>query len=267
MQATNHFESVRPAVRRERQQRGWGSAVLAGLPHLLMGLLIGAGNFVAGGEVPSAQVYSAVIGIGLAGLVIYMLVRAARDDWPLWSASWYGYAAWIVLTVVILLTNMIQNERIWVFNIAVLVGWLGAVLIGYFYLFAADRVRSLLAILFLLPIGGLFFLEFIPNLIEGLLAIGTGSLAAVTAALILRSGDYRRGLLYSLLLVVILALAVSYVAVYQASDLPEFIPFNPRFSDFVSTLTLFLAIGAAIVGLPPLAQWIWGFVPRKTKTS
>jgi hypothetical protein len=267
MQATNHFESIRPAVKRERQERGWGSAVLAGLPHLLMGLLIGWDDFFPQNDIQTLRVVSTALGLLLAGLFVYVLTRAARNGWPLWSASWYGYLAWVVLALIGGLLNLIQSERIWVFNLAMLLGWLGAIVIGYLYLFASDRLRALLAILFLFPIMGLLSIEFIPNLIEGALAIGTWGLAAVTAALILRSGDYRRGLLYSLLLVVVLSLAISYVAVYQASGLPEFIPFNPRFSDFVSTLTMFLAIGAALFGLPPLVQWIWGFVPKKTQSS
>lgn len=267
MQATNHFESVRPTVRRERQERGWGAAFLAGLPHLLMGLLICWGNFFAGSDAKSVQMISTLLGISLAGLVVFMIVRAAREDWPLWSASWYGYAAWIALAIVILLTNSIQYERMWVINLALLVGWLGAVLLGYLYLFAADRVQSLLAVVFLFPLFGLYFLEFIPNPIEGLLAIGTGSLTAVTAALIHRSGDYRRGLFYSLLLTLVLGVSFAYVGVYQANELPEFIPFDPQFSDFTSMLGLYLAIGAVIYGLPPLVEWIWGFFPKKIKTA
>lgn len=70
----------------ERQPGTWGAAILAGLPHLLMGLLIGVGKLLDQ-TIQINQNISNALGISLGLLVIAILIYAWRRGWPLWSAS------------------------------------------------------------------------------------------------------------------------------------------------------------------------------------
>ena len=83
----------------ERQPGAWGVAFLAGLPHLLMGLLIGLGKLSVFDVYQTSQTISVIIGLALALLVVAMLMLAWRRGWPLWSASWYLYGVWVTIAI------------------------------------------------------------------------------------------------------------------------------------------------------------------------
>jgi hypothetical protein len=42
---------------------------------------------------------SLLIGISLAFLVVATLIIAWRKGWPLWSASWFLYATWVIYAI------------------------------------------------------------------------------------------------------------------------------------------------------------------------
>jgi len=165
--------------------------VCGGLPHLLMGLLIGYGNLLTPPNYPTPQTLAILIGASLTLLVFAVLLYAWRCGWPLWSASWYGYGAWIFVAVLSLAIESLDLRDAWRFTNTLFLGWIAAWGIGYLYIFFHDRLKGLLMIFFFIPFLGVMALEFVPDPIQGWLAIGFGLFSALAAGAIIRRPNFR----------------------------------------------------------------------------
>lgn len=248
----------------ERQPGTWGAAFLAGLPHLLMGLLIGAGKLGIFDIYQVSQTGNAIIGIGLALLVIGILIYAWRRGWPLWSASWYLYGTWVSLAIIGLTIESLNLVESWRYTYAMFIGWILLCIIGYFVILSKSKLHGLLSVAFLFPMLSVMMLEFIPNPIEGWLAIGVGLLAALAAGAIVRVGELRLAL--GLVLGVNLAagLAWAYISEYKMLDLPAGVRAHiPRFSNFLEMLALFSIFGLGIIALPFILRGLGNFGRRR----
>lgn len=248
----------------ERQPGAWGTAFLAGLPHLLMGLLIGAGKLGIFDIYQVSQTGNAIIGIGLALLVMGMLIFAWRRGWPLWSASWYLYGTWVFLAIVGLTIENLDLEDSWRYTYAMFLGWILLCIVGYFMILSKSRLHGLLSVAFLFPLLGVMFLEFIPNPIEGWLAISVGLLAAIATGAIVRISEFRQALGIVLGLNLVAGLAWAYIGEYKMLDLPPGIPAHiPKFGNFLELLALFSIFGLGVVALPFILRGLWNFGSRK----
>jgi hypothetical protein len=239
----------------EPQPGSWKAAFLTGLPHILMGLLIGTGKLLTTVTSHPSQTISIIAGVSLMGLVAVMLFFAWRRGWPLWSASWYGYGTWTAMVLVSFVINQLDED--WRYSYVLFLGWIGLCIIGYFYVLSKDRLKALLAVAFLFPMLSIMSLEFVPNPIEGWLAIGLGLLTTLTAGAIVRLGDFPIGLRLALGVNVVNGLSLAYVGEYQASDLPPGIPHTPTFSNFAALLTLYLVLAFGLIGGPLLLSRLW----------
>ena len=251
----------------ERQPGTWGTAFLAGIPHLLMGLLIGAGKLGIFDIYQVSQTGNAIIGIGLALLVIGMLIYACRHGWPLWSTSWYLYGTWVVLVILGLGIKRLDLEDSSRYANAMFLGWILLCIVGYFIILLKSKLHGLLSVAFLFPFLGVMFLEFIPNPIEGWLAIGLGLLTALTVASVVRIGKFQAGLWLILGVNVIAGLSLAYVGEYQMKDFPPGIPAHvPKFSNFLELLTLYSIFALGIIIAPFILRGLWNFGKRKLAT-
>ena len=178
----------------DRQPGALGVAVMAGLPHLLMGLLLGFGKLGVFDLVQVSQTGTAIIGIGLALLVLGVLVFAWRRGWPLWGASWYLYGTWVSVVIIGLTIESSDLEESWRYTNAMFFGWILLCIIGYLAILSKSKLHGLLSAAFLIPMLSVMMLEFVPNPIEGWLANGVGLLAALTAGIVVRVGELRLGL-------------------------------------------------------------------------
>lgn len=247
----------------DRQPGTWGAAFLAGLPHLLMGLLIGIGKLFDQ-NIPVNQSVSIVLGVSLGVAVIASLVFAWRRGWPLWSASWYLYGTWITIVIIGLIIENLDLQESWRYTNAMLFGWLIFCIIGYFSLLFKTKLHALMAIAFLFPFIGLVLLEFIPNTIEGWLAIGLGLLAAATAGAVIRAGEFRIGLGLVLGLNLIAGLSIAYISEYKMLDLPPLAPAHvPQFNRFLMNLMLYSIFSLGVVAIPFFLRGLWNFGKRK----
>jgi hypothetical protein len=244
----------------------WKAAFLAGLPHILMGLLIGIGKLLTTATT-SPQTMSIIVGVSLMGLVVVVLLFAWRRGWPLWSASWYGYGTWTAMVLISFVISQLELDEDWRYSNALFLGWIGLCIIGYFYLFSKDRLKALLAVAFLFPMLGIMFLEFVPNPIEGWLAIGLGLLTTLTTGAIVRLGDFPIGLGLALGVNLVIGLSLAYVGEYQASDLPPRIPHTPTFSNFAELLTLYLVLTLGLIGGPLLLSRLWNSAMNRVRPS
>ena len=248
----------------EGQPGSWRAAFLAGLPHLLMGALIGIGKLQSTTTYQLSETVSVIVGISLMILVVAMLVYAWRRGWPLWSASWYGYGLWAFMALATYGISELNLHESWRYTNAMFVGWLAIWGIGYLYLFFHDRLRALLSIFYFVPLLGVMMLEFIPNPIEGWLAIGLGLLTALTAGTIVRLGNYRITLGLVIGVNLIAALTLAYIGEYQIKDLPTGIPAHaPKFTNFLELLALYTIVALLLMGTPFLIQGIVNFGRRK----
>ena len=247
----------------ERQPGTWGMAFLAGLPHLLMGLLIGVGKLGIVDTYQVSQIGNATIGIELTLLVIGMLIYAWRRGWPLWSASWYLYGTWVLLVIIGLTIGSLNLEDSWRYTNAMFLGWILLCIIGYFIILSKSKLHGLLSVAFLFPLLSAMMLEFIPNPIEGWLAIGVGLLAALAAGAIVRIGELRLALGLVLSLNLAAGLAWAYIGEYKMLDLPPGIPAHvPKFSRFLELLALYSIFGLGIIALPFILRGLWNFGRR-----
>jgi len=240
------------------------AAILAGLPHLLIGLLIGGGKLLTTTAHPSSTL-STSSGLLFVGVVLAGHLFAWRRSWPLWSASWYGYGVWAIMALASLGLSHLDLDGAWGITHGLYLCWIGLVIFGYVALLVRDRLRGLLAVAFLPPMLGLTLLEFVPNTVEGWLAIGLGLLIALAAGAIVRLASFPVGLGLALAVNVVAGLALAYVAEYQGTELPVGMASGPTLSGFVSGAMLYLVPALGLVGLPLLLIGLWNLIIGQTE--
>jgi hypothetical protein len=174
-----------PHEAEELSRREW-DPTLAALPHLWMGatlcLALLDGNVMPG--LPD-QTLATIADISLVLFLATGLIiagYAARNDHPLWSASWSGYTL-LALAAVPGRMIVMQNDAYWIYQIGFLLLAALALMISYFLRFRRQPLHALLMVLVCLLLGPLFFLDAIPYTVEVLFAIFLALLAAFAAAL------------------------------------------------------------------------------------
>jgi hypothetical protein len=107
-------------------------------------------------------------------------------------------------------------------------------------------------------------LEFIPNPIEGWLALGVGLLAALAAGAIVRVGELRLALGLVLGFNLAVGLVWTYIGEYKMLDLPAGIPAHvPRFGSFLGLVGLYALFGLGVIAIPFVLRRLWNFGKRK----
>ena len=228
-----------------------------------MGLLIGIGKLFDQ-NVRVNQSVSAALATSLGLIVVAILLFAWRRGWPLWSASWYLYGSWVTLAIISLTIRSLNLEESWRYTNILFLGWVLFCIIGYFVILTKSRLHGLLSVAFLFPLLGVLFLEFVPNPIEGWLAIGLALLTALTAGMIIRLGEFRTGLWLVLSVNVVAGLSLAYVGEYQLTDMPPGAPITAgNFGNFLELLGLYSFVALGIIALPFLLRSLWNIGKRK----
>ena len=193
-----------------------------------------------------------------------MLIYAWRRGWPLWSASWYLYGTWVSLVVIGLIIKDLNLEGSWRYTNALFIGWILLCIVGYLIIVSRSKLHGLLSVAFLFPMLSVMMLEFIPNPIEGWLAIGVGLLAALAAGAIVHVGELRLALGSVLGLNLAVGLASAYIREYKMLDLPAGIPAHiPELGDFLGLLALYSVFALGIIALPLIIRGLWDFGRRR----
>lgn len=237
----------------------WGEALLAGLPHLAFSLFVGRTAFLK--DINGNDLYNIFFGIPVLVGFLAAAFYAWRSNWPRWSASWFGYWLWIWFAIFANAAAWL-NERLnlfvdWQFTIVLLAAMLLLLVVGLFFLFRFDRIMGLLAVFFLMPVGlPMTFMEFVPDRIEGLLALGSGLITALCAAWIIHDGRWRRGAWLALAGNLLMGIAYSYVQVFKLEPpLPGLHVVNPP--DFFVHLFNFVLVSAILITGPFLFWNVW----------
>lgn len=232
------------------QQPPWREAFLAALPFLLIALsavFSALKNASSTGLLASAannlDVATFVLLLATSVLVtIYAVFRR----FPLWTASWYPFAAWTVV-VLIGLSGANQDGGNGYF---ILVAF-GLIVLGYLFLFRFSRLHALLTALFLLPVASQMGLESIPAGWEAALALTSGVLAALVAAFVLRHYEWTPSVVLAIAANLLAGILLIFVA-YTQTEIPAF--YGETLGEALTAFALYAALTFALY-LGPLLIW------------
>jgi hypothetical protein len=235
------------------QSPPWREAFLAGLPFLLGAL---SAVFSALEESSStgllasaaSKLDTSIFIILLASSVLVTLYALFRR-FPLWTASWYSFAAWTAV-VLIGLSGVNQDGSNGYF---VLVAF-GLIILGYLLIFRFSRLHALLVALFLLPVASQAVLEYIPAAWEATLAIVFGVLAALVAAFVLRRWEWQTGVALAIGANLLAGLLLVYVSFTQ---IEIFGFYGDSLNDAISAFAVYAA-ATFVIFLGPWLLWrLW----------
>jgi len=233
---------------------GWGASFMAGLPHLLMGILILSFEIIYGIQVINQNVLYLLLicfSLSLIGVLIYSISRG----WKSWSASWIIYMFIMAMLLLSQVANAIPHtiirDNAWVYEVQVLL--LPLILAYLLYKIASrNRLRGLLAAVPPMALLWLYFLEFVPILQESL-AWGWMFLVAFTATvMMLRTKRFSVALGLAMAVPLLGGFPFVYLGVFMGGTLPFSEP-GPSLQEVFRQYLPFLAMILTILLGPQLA--------------
>ena len=231
---------------------GWGASFMAGLPHLLMGIIIVVIDGIQG---INQNVFSYLLIICFSLSLLGVLIFSISRGWKSWSASWIIYMFVVTITLLSVVANDLPHSIIgnnaWVFEVQVLV--IPLVLAYLLYKVASrNRLRGLLAAVPPMAIIWISFLESVPSLQKSL-AWGWMFLLAFTATvMMLRTKRFSVALGLAMAVPVLGGLPFVYLGVFMGGTLPFYEP-GPGLQEVIRQYLPFLAMVLTIVLGPQLA--------------
>jgi hypothetical protein len=196
----------------------WHDAALAGLPHLLMALILGMPGLLRayGVLAPYTQGLPAsetLFALGLAGAIVLVLITSWRHGWPRWAASWYAYGLGLAaLAVVMLLQNgttpTVLSEASVFVVLPLVLAWL------LYGVSRRGRLKGLLAALPVVTVAWHPILEFVPIPTRAWTLLGGWLVTALVAAAIVRLGSVQVGVWLVIGLSILVGLPFSYARTY-----------------------------------------------------
>ena len=236
----------------------WRAALMAGLPHFLMGCFFATISIVTAYEFASSRENLAdIIGITLAVifavLVGVILLIAKRASWPSWVASWYPYAGILVLLPLLWLMQRINQSDPLRYLMLVMPMTLALVM----YLVA--RRNRLKVVLIALPVMTLLwgvFLEFFTPEVDLILNLWGWTLTAVVAVAIVRLDNWRLGVWLFLSLSLLISFTAAVAFVYWNNIPPEHAPDRTIYEVIRFLVPQFLTFSILVLG--PLLVWTLG---------
>ncbi len=222
--ATEQFGDARQvgeALARVHRRGTWRQALAGGLPHALAGLTAGL------------PVLLASLGVSLLGWArpLYaafgVLVVAILAIWGrrrvLWACSWAGYGLLFVLGVAVMPFLNAARYQAWL-GPAALVLWMLLAALVYLWLAQRDRLGAVLAALALVPVWWtILLLDEVAPAIAAPLVAAAGLLTALASGAAIRLGDERRGITLLAAANALIALPVTYVAIFHG-QYPALLP-------------------------------------------
>ena len=195
---------------------------MAGLPHLLFGIIIVSSEIIAGVLGNNQNAFEYLLGIGFVLLLLGVLIFSIYKGWRSWTASWIVNIFVLAVSLLSVGLNELRSSIIrnnWAYEIQILV--IPLVLAYLLYKIAyKDRLRRLLATVPPITLIWLFFLEFIPTLQKSL-AWGWIFLLAFTASvMMLRTKHFLVALGLAMAVPILGGFPFAYLGVYMGGTLP-----------------------------------------------
>ena len=169
----------------------WGDTIWAGLPHLLIAILVAVTGAVVNTRLAtlSGIIFALLLLAGFLATVYYTW----KKRWPAWSASWYGYLGLIIFLVAILpsqswnppIGQLFHGVGQWI----LLLLTLGVLL---YWLTRRNPIEGLLMAMPLIILYWLPVMEFVANSIRFWLTFWIFLLSALTAMTITRLNNIQK---------------------------------------------------------------------------
>jgi hypothetical protein len=234
---------------------GWGASFLAGLPNLLIGVMIVSttliGEFTGIDQSTVGNVEMAVVCLALLAVLVFSIPRG----WKRWSASWASYMLMFVVLLVSLAANWLAStltgSDAWVYDVQAMAVPL---LLAYvlYKIACADRLSALLAAVPPMAFLWTYFQEFVPALPRALAWAWLSLLAFGASVLIFRTKRFRVAVGLAMIVPALGGLPFAYLGVYMGGTLPFSEP-GPSLLEVWRQYLPFLAAVLSIALGPQLA--------------
>ena len=236
-------------------REGWGASLLAGLPNLLMGMLLVSSTLI--GEVKGinqnafGQLQIGVMSLLLLGVLLFSIYKG----WRRWSASWLVYMFMFAVILLGLAANFLASSNTasngWVFGVQTMAFPL---LLAYllYKIACTDRLRGLLAAVPPMVLMWSYFQEFVPALPKALAWGWIFMLAFGASVMMLRTQRFTTALGLAMIAPVLGGFPFAYLGVYMGGTLPFSEP-GPSLLEVCRQYLPFLAAVLSIALGPQLA--------------
>jgi hypothetical protein len=234
----------------------WGDSVWAGLPHLLIAFA-GLTAFVASTALAVFFGFLIVF-VFLVGILV-TIYFTWRKRWPVWTASWYGYAGLIILLFSILPSQGWAPPAEGLFRVIQLILLPLCLATLLYWLTRRNPIEALLMAMPVIIVYWVPVMEFIPNQIRNWLIFGIFIIIALTAITITRINTLRRAVWIVLGASVLGGLPISYARTYW-QDIP--FPYTPTIGQMAELFSVQWLASSALVISPILGWGIWNLSKR-----
>jgi len=248
---------------------GWGAALLAGLPNLVVGMLMVSDTLIGLVEGIDQNVWGYLMLGVIAVLFLGGLWYGFTRGWRRWSASWLVYIYIFSMALLSMALNALPSRFTGgdqVINIVqmIVIPLLLAYLI--YKITGVDRLRGLLAAVPPMALlWGVYFEEFVPVLPKSLAWAWLTLLAFGASVMILRARRFSTALGLAILVPLLGGLPFAYLGVYMGGTLPFSEP-GPSLLEVARQYLPFLAAVLTFALGPQLAVKLCA-VGRKSRAA
>jgi hypothetical protein len=237
----------------------WRDSIWAGLPHLLFALLVIVTGLLANTSLgTSLGIFIALLMLaGLLATIFYTW----RKRWPTWSASWYGYAALVILLFGILpYQDWVDTAQRIFLGIRFVLLLLTLVVLLY-WLSRRNPIEGLLMSMPVIILYWLPVMEFIPTSIRQWLTFWLFLLIALAAITITRLNDIKKAVWLVPGASLLTGFPIAYARTYW-NNVPLAHATPPTLGIMIEEFSIPWLTSAALVLAPILAWGLWYFGKR-----
>lgn len=235
---------------------GWGAALLAGLPNLMVGMLMVSSTLIGLVEGIDQNLWGYLMFGVIAVLLLGVLWFGFTRGWRSWSASWLVYLFIFAMVLLSMAVNALPSRITGGDQVMYAVQMIAIPLLLAYLIYkitGVDRVRGLLAAVPMMAIlWGLYFEEFVPALPKSLAWAWMCLLAFGASVMMLRTRRFSTALGLAMLVPLLGGLPFAYLGVYMGGTLPNSQP-GPSLLEVFRQYLPFLAAVLSIALGPQLA--------------
>ncbi len=234
---------------------GWGTSVLAGLPHLIFGIILVVTELISGVTGVNSNLLGNLFLTGFCLLLLGVFIFSLFRGWKIWTASWIVYMFWVGFALLSIAWNELFStvtiNHNWLYESQVIV--IPLLLAYLLYKIACkDRMRGLLAAIPSMTIIWIYFLEFVPSLQKSLAWIWLVTLAFAATVMMMRTKRFSTALGLAMVVPILGGFPFVYLGVYMGGTLPFSEP-GPSLMEVFRQYLPFLVMALAVVLGPQLA--------------